>query len=773
MAITLVPIKKQDTFMHKYNVKVFFLCLPFGQVVPIFLMLYTSYPTFFNTYFNRCEYQFKFALNSANIFKSGDSNTDSPSRTYSTISSNDVEFEKLGESFTAINDPFSSFIRNKLVSHFGFIIEAVVESTPQSILQMIYLIMYHSSSSFNMINIASILMSMIVVVSKGSLLSYSIYRKASVFNFLCFALDIFGIFTVAAWLFALNQDDTTAGGYAFFGHDMWYVGYYYFDMLYYIYMALLWMAFWGYHCLITETYRKYPNHPWRNLPELILIPIAVLLLLIPASLVLFTVRFTLIPLLILNPFDHSQNKSYAFYNKIYSFIANSLSLDEIHEKVLITNWLLAKVAAKHKDTGVAYLVSKQMQKHYDDHGSVSLSHLYSVLHKLDSNYWIHYKFHQIFEIIALLISRKGFWKFIFVRLSSNTCDMDRYAELETAFWKTIQQIQEIIHWDGLAQRITHYWTQCIIQFTIIRHWFHNINWRQLPFTCYQTLCIVLGLFCVWMWNDVICDKIPTFVFWFGEGFACALEQDITNIYYTMRRIIHGRVINQNRSAITLGEYMDLQDPKYAKIHRNKQILSWNIPSCWSHEFVHNNTDLYIYQSNNPPYIGRGLVVFMVVIIFKCIHCPLRNLFGLKLVDDICAVMAVIPGGIVVVLLVLLIAIYSLFAPVLFIIQHWIVFGLFDLDHNRLQLVFTWCYLAILFGIMSLLPHVWKFVYSSFHLFSYFADNKTTPEVYADHVIEVFYSKLIRNELIDEVFGTDLGGMIKSYLPSFQIWNKKY
>eukprot|EP01083_Nonionella_stella_P178607 631388_1 len=163
------------------------------------------------------------------------------------------------------------------------------------------------------------------------------------------------------------------------------------------------------------------------------------------------------------------------------------------------------------------------------------------------------------------------------------------------------------------------------------------------------------------------------------------------------------------------------------------------------------------RSNNPPYIGRGLVVFMVVIIFKCIHCPLRNLFGLKLVDDICAVMAVIPGGIVVVLLVLLIAIYSLFAPVLFIIQHWIVFGLFDLDHNRLQLVFTCCYLVILFGIMSLLPHVWKFVYSSFHLFSYFADNKTTPEVYADHVIEVFYSKLIRNELIDEVFGTDLGG----------------
>ena len=94
---------------------------------------------------------------------------------------NDIEFDEnsFNKGQIKMNDPFSNFIRSKLISHFGFIIEAVIESIPQSIVQMIYLIMYHSTSQFSTLNIVSIVLSMTVVSSKGTLLSYSIYRKAS------------------------------------------------------------------------------------------------------------------------------------------------------------------------------------------------------------------------------------------------------------------------------------------------------------------------------------------------------------------------------------------------------------------------------------------------------------------------------------------------------------------------------------------------------------------------------------------------------------------
>ena len=272
---------------------------------------------------------------------------------------NDVEYgvDDVEVSFTkeqiGMNDPFSNFIRQKLISHFGFIIEAVIESIPQSILQMIFLILYHSSSSFSIINVLSIIMSMSVVSSKGTLLSYSIYRKASIFNFLCFAIDIFGIFTISAWLFVLNDNnissvDNDEYQYQFFGYNLWPTAYHYFNMLYYIYMTLIWMAFWGFNLLLIETYKYCWNCPGRNIMPLILLPIGAVLLIITVSLIALTVRFTLIPVFLLQAFDHSQNRSYGFYNKLYSFITDSKSMNEIHDRILLTNWMLAEIGRNSK-----------------------------------------------------------------------------------------------------------------------------------------------------------------------------------------------------------------------------------------------------------------------------------------------------------------------------------------------------------------------------------------------------------------------------------------
>ena len=185
----------------------------------------------------------------------------------------------------------------------------------------------------------------------------------------------------------------------------------------------------------------------------------------------------------------------------------------------------------------------------------------------------------------------------------------------------------------------------------------------------------------------------------------------------------------------------------------------------------------IYYSNfrnyNSPWIGRGMFVFMVVVIFKCIHVPIRNLYTHRTFEDFCVVMVGGPGFVIVLPLVLCVAVYSIFAPILFLIQQWIHFGVFNFEHNLLQMIFTFGYLVIFIGIFVLLPKVWKFVYADWHLYRYFTDKKPTPQSYADHVVRAFESKQIRDELLDECFGMDLSGLIKTYLPHYQIWMAEF
>ena len=57
---------------------------------------------------------------------------------------------------------------------------------------------------------STIAMSMTMMVSKRIILSYSIYRFAAICNFLCFALDIVGIFRVTSWLFCMSTACSTA-----------------------------------------------------------------------------------------------------------------------------------------------------------------------------------------------------------------------------------------------------------------------------------------------------------------------------------------------------------------------------------------------------------------------------------------------------------------------------------------------------------------------------------------------------------------------------------
>jgi len=96
------------------------------------------------------------------------------------------------------DDPLMTWIRKKISSHGGFIVEACIEAFPQSVLQMVSIVVYHEHTT---LNVLSVIISMTAVASKKVMLSYNIDRKVFLFNFACFVGDIFNVFATVAWVF--------------------------------------------------------------------------------------------------------------------------------------------------------------------------------------------------------------------------------------------------------------------------------------------------------------------------------------------------------------------------------------------------------------------------------------------------------------------------------------------------------------------------------------------------------------------------------------------
>ena len=88
-------------------------------------------------------------------------------------------------------DDLFVWIQITFLKHGGFVTEAFLEALPQSILQMIAILYYQEATT---LSICSIILSMTSVASKGIILSYSMSWHSFVFNSVCFAADIFGIF---------------------------------------------------------------------------------------------------------------------------------------------------------------------------------------------------------------------------------------------------------------------------------------------------------------------------------------------------------------------------------------------------------------------------------------------------------------------------------------------------------------------------------------------------------------------------------------------------
>ena len=89
--------------------------------------------------------------------------------------------------------------RAKFASHSGFLAEAVVEAVPQAGLQAAAALLAGSISPLNLI---SILLSVLVIGSKGWCLSYSLHRPTLAFNSLCVASDVLALFACLALVFS-------------------------------------------------------------------------------------------------------------------------------------------------------------------------------------------------------------------------------------------------------------------------------------------------------------------------------------------------------------------------------------------------------------------------------------------------------------------------------------------------------------------------------------------------------------------------------------------
>ena len=92
------------------------------------------------------------------------------------------------------------WIKKKARKHMGFILEAMVEALPQSIIQLIAIVYYQDTE---IINVVSICISLLSVATKTMVFSIAIDFKVFIFNWLSLVCDFFGIFAIICWYVSL------------------------------------------------------------------------------------------------------------------------------------------------------------------------------------------------------------------------------------------------------------------------------------------------------------------------------------------------------------------------------------------------------------------------------------------------------------------------------------------------------------------------------------------------------------------------------------------
>ena len=94
--------------------------------------------------------------------------------------------------------PILVWVETKLVKHLGFVMEAIIEALPQSIIQLIAIVYYQDTQ---ILNIISICISLTSIATKTLVCSVAIDFRVFIFNWLSLVCDFFGIFAIILWVF--------------------------------------------------------------------------------------------------------------------------------------------------------------------------------------------------------------------------------------------------------------------------------------------------------------------------------------------------------------------------------------------------------------------------------------------------------------------------------------------------------------------------------------------------------------------------------------------
>ena len=115
-----------------------------------------------------------------------------------------------------------TILQKTTIHHTGFIVEAIIGSFPQSIIQCIAMIMYWGDNEKNdnsdittfseILAMVSILISMISISMKAIVICGSLNFSCFLFNFFCAVTDFFGLYLMIAWVFYSPNDEITLFG---------------------------------------------------------------------------------------------------------------------------------------------------------------------------------------------------------------------------------------------------------------------------------------------------------------------------------------------------------------------------------------------------------------------------------------------------------------------------------------------------------------------------------------------------------------------------------
>eukprot|EP01084_Bolivina_argentea_P035472 65805_1 len=100
----------------------------------------------------------------------------------------------------------TAWIKRKLNKHMGFILEALIEAFPQSLIQIAAIVYYQEA---NVVAILSVLISMASVMSKSLILSQGVEKFTFIWTWLCAVTDFFGIFFTLTWVFYSHDSFST------------------------------------------------------------------------------------------------------------------------------------------------------------------------------------------------------------------------------------------------------------------------------------------------------------------------------------------------------------------------------------------------------------------------------------------------------------------------------------------------------------------------------------------------------------------------------------